>query len=60
MINVRFNNQIFEGKIYRRSNHGYPRIYLGPVLSIWLSQFEINSIINIRKANDTLKLEITI
>lgn len=59
-INVSFNNQIFEGKIYRRSNNGYPRIYVGPVLSIWLSQFEINSIINIRKANNTVTLEITI
>jgi hypothetical protein len=57
-INVSFNNQIFEGKIYRRSNNGYPRIYVGPVLSNWLSQFQTNSIINVIKTNDTITLEI--
>jgi hypothetical protein len=57
-INVRFNNQIFEGKIYRRSNNGYPRIYVGSVLSNWLSLFELDSIIEITLYNDILNLEI--
>jgi hypothetical protein len=58
MINVRFNNQIFEGNINRRSNNGYPRIYVGPVLSNWLSQFELNSIIDISYNNEILNLQI--
>jgi hypothetical protein len=58
IINVRFNNQIFEGNINRRSNKGYPRIYVGPALSNWLSQFDLNSIINVSICNEILNLEI--
>ena len=58
IINVRFNNQIFEGNINRRSNNGYPRIYVGPVLSNWLSQFELDTTISINLYDGILNLEI--
>jgi hypothetical protein len=58
IINVRFNNQVFEGNINRRSNNGYPRIYVGPVLSNWLSNYELESIIDVSLSNDILTLEI--
>lgn len=55
-INVVFNNLTYEGKINRRSNNGYPRIYVGPVLSNWLSNHEIDSVIDISYINNRLTL----
>lgn len=57
-INVVFNNLTYEGKINRRSNNGYPRIYVGPVLSNWLSCHENDSVIDVSYNNNILTLQI--